>query len=136
MPVVEDFPPNYNEIKSVLGEHPEVKPIFAYGDTIYNPHARELRLDDEVHEKVHCQRQGANPDLWWTQYLYDPKFRLDEEVAAYGSQCAFVKKKVPRKVYEYFLDQVASALSAETYGGIISFAEARSKIRNFAKSVV
>lgn len=135
MKIVNDYPPNYRAIVDALGEQPSA--FFCYGDTIYNPSGREVPLDIEKHEEVHMKQQGDNPELWWFRYLSEPDFRFEQELEAYGTQYAIAKQAVGGgKLLEWALDNMSEAFASESYGSLISFAEARSKIRNFAKSVI
>lgn len=130
------FPPNYEMIKLVFPNCAEYKPIFAYGDTIYNPFKIEITKDLEIHEEVHSKRQGNNPAEWWGKYLSDREFRLQEEIIAYGTQYAWVSKlDMKTEIKNWLKDQMAQALSSETYGNLLSYGEAESKIRNYAKNV-
>lgn len=130
-----DYPPNYVAILEHLPEANNGHTIFCYGDTIYNPNGREITRDLEVHEGMHSAAQGGSPDLWWEQYLADTGFRLAQELEGYGAQYAFLKEHIHGKLREWVLDNMARALSGQTYGGMISFGEARSKIRNYQHTV-
>lgn len=129
-----DYPPLYQAIKEVLPNHG--KSIFCHGDTIYNPYNLEITEDLKVHEAVHQKQQGDNPNLWWSNYLSDKDFRLQQEIEAYGTQYAWVKKLDMKWVIkDWMKEKMAQALSGESYGNLISYAEAESKIRNYAKSI-
>ena len=134
MKITTDFPPNYANIVIAIPEVQNGKPIFCYGDTIYNPHKIEITKDLEAHEEVHRRQQGNNPDLWWEKYLQDPEFRLRQELEAYGIQYASVREFVHGRLREWVLDNIATALSGALYGNLLTFAEARSKVRNYAKN--
>ena len=127
-----DFPPNYNQILISIPKVADGKPIFCYGDTIHNPYKIHLTPDLIVHEEKHKEQQGIAPEVWWEKYLASVEFRFQQELEAYGTQYAFMKPHVHGKLREWLLDKLAEALSGELYGGIITFAEARSKIRNYA----
>lgn len=143
-----EYPPNYDLIKAAL--NPEAHAIFCYGKKIYNPSARELDPSIEHHESIHCKQQGTDIDGWYFKYLTDPAFRLSQELEAYGEQYKYTKRSLEAlndameggkklvigktDLLSYALDSMAYALSGVSYGGLISFAEARSKIRNYAKN--
>lgn len=132
MKKIQAYPPNIDVIRTVL--HPETGAIFCYGDTLYNPDNRKLSLDVEAHEMVHSEQQGDNPDAWWAKYLSDREFRLDQELQAYGRQWLFAKEHVKdKKLLEWAKESMALALSGESYGSLIAYGEAESKIRNYAK---
>ena len=63
--------------------------VIAYGDTIY--HSEPLDPSLIVHEAIHLQRQGKNPDEWYNKYIQDEKFRFGEEILAYRAQYKFLK---------------------------------------------
>lgn len=130
------YPPNYKELTDVLGDVSEFKPVFAYGDTIFNPFNREITPDVEYHEQVHSNQQAnfTSPEIWYIKYLNDAEFRLAQEIEAYGGQYAFGKERVSQnRLLDAFLDSLAFELSGKAYGSLISFGEARSKIRNYEK---
>ena len=133
MNIVEEFPPNIDEIRNALGDCSKSSPVYCYGDTIYNPHKRTITPDIEIHEQVHSRQQGQNPEVWWFQYLSDEKFRLKQEIEAYGEQYAFASKYVHGKMKEWLLDKLAWELSGDAYGNLISYQKAESRIRNFTK---
>ena len=123
MKEVRGFPPNYKEIEEVL--HPRRSAVFTYGDTIYIPYYEgSLSYDLIVHEETHKRQQGAKPDLWWTMYLKDPKFRLNQEVEAYRNQYRFFAKGRDRNMAYKFLYIIAHDLSSAMYGNIITHEEA------------
>lgn len=134
--IKKEFPPNYRDILDTFGDTLS-EAIFCYGEHIYNPHGRNVTPDLEAHEEAHMKQQGDNPKLWWDRYLTDKDFRLKQEIEAYGTQYAFVKNKgkMPNRLLSWGLDNMAVSLASETYGNIINFQEARSKIRNFAKNL-
>jgi hypothetical protein len=103
MKIKEEFPPNYAAITAILGEVDHRKPVFCYGDTIYNPFKVEVTADLHIHEEVHCKQQGEYPDIWWNQYLSDKDFRLHQEIEAYGTQLKFIMgiPEMPSKVIEW-----------------------------------
>lgn len=131
MKISDSFPPNIQDIRARLVVHGDV--IFCYGDTIYNPSKKELTEDLIVHEQVHSEQQGNLPDVWWFRYLNDDGFRLSQEIEAYGAQYALVKSKTHGTLREWILDRMADALSGDVYGNLLTFAEAKSKIRNYEK---
>lgn len=137
MKVIEDFPPNYQDILAALGDVSKAKPVFCYGDTIYNPFRRKITIDVEHHEEVHARQQGDDPALWYVKYLMDRSFRLSQEIEAYGAQYHFAKSKgVKGKLLSWLQDNLAWNLSGEAYGKLITYGEAVSKIRNYKPNVI
>ena len=136
MEIVNDYPPNWNLIETAFPKAKEWKAFFAYDGKIFNPFKSEIRSDNKIHEKTHFLQQGNNPDEWWFRYISDPSFRTQMEIEAYGAQVAFVKQKIGTGiVYECLLDECAQFLSSELYGNLLSFGQARSKIRNYTKGL-
>lgn len=79
-----EYPPNYAAIeKRFRLDYLKLKPFFAYGIHIYNPHRVQIPLELLEHERVHSARQGENPAGWWEHYIADDNFRLIEELAAH-----------------------------------------------------
>lgn len=141
MKISRTYPPHYEMIERAFPHSKEMRAVFCWGDTIYSPFSKEeVRPDLIEHEKVHSQQQGDNPFAWWYQYINDRKFRLGQEIAAYGAQVRYimdVTKGEPEsaKLVEYCLDESAKNLSSQLYGGLLTHNEARCKIRNFARSL-
>lgn len=136
MKILEQFPPNYALIKVAFPAIENHKPIFCYGDTIYNPFKITITADLDAHEAVHSNQQGDNPETWWNRYCTDPQFRLEQEIEAYGVQYKFIQdKKIPSKLFEWIKDRMVSALSGGVYGNLLTYGEAESKIRNYAKKI-
>lgn len=130
-----EYPPNYNEIIKVFPNLENHKPIFTYGETIYNPFKAELRPDIEHHESIHTKQQGDYPEVWWYQYLTDIQFRKEQEIEAYGEQLLFAKQAGAKgKLYDWIKEKIAQALSGELYKLDITYQEAESKIRNYVKT--
>ena len=128
-------PPNWEAIKKFFPEvdSPNWKPIFCYGDTIYNPTKQDLanRPDLIVHEEVHMKQQGKSPDFWWERYFLNPEFRLEQEVEAYRAQYKYMSKHIKdRETLAWFLSEISRDLSSELYGNIISKQDAWSRIRS------
>lgn len=119
MTLVRGYPPNY---KLIVAAFPAVKkhtPIFCYGKTIYYTHTSETDEAKIVHESVHSQRQGDNPDGWWNRYIDDEQFRFFEEMIAHRAEFAYFKNR-GRNVRRFQLHQIAKNLSGPLYGRMIS----------------
>ena len=129
-------PPNFGEIIKAFPSVNWERPLaFAYGDTVYH-NLEKMTEHLLIHESTHLHQQefGKKTKEWWDKYIQDPHFRVSQEIEAYGNQYKFVKARTNARGADNFLDQCAHALSGEIYNNAISFAEARSKIRNHAKN--
>lgn len=135
MKIEKSYPPNWREIETVFPDAEKHKAIFAYGDTIYNPFDVNVTADLVIHEGVHSMQQGDYPGSWWNKYFMDKDFRLEQELEAYGGQYSFIKDKMPRHLLDWKLDQIADSLAGTLYNTGITFGEAKSKIRQFSKSI-
>jgi hypothetical protein len=127
------YPPNYEEIKKHFPELEDFRPLFCYGDIIYNPFGYEVTKDLIIHENVHSKQQGRDVKGWYDKYFNDPKFRIDQEIPAYGEQFRYIKNNFNYKLQKKFLDHICFSLSGEFYGNMVSFQEAEQKIRNYIK---
>lgn len=139
MKIVNELPPEklLNGIRAA-GMAPDLtRTFFTYGDTIYNPGG--MNLPDHIieHEEVHCDQQAAyagGVDGWWSRYLLDPLFRVQQEAEAYGMQyrymCAHQKDRNART--RILLD-LAGFLSGPMYGRTINRQAAADLIKKHAK---
>lgn len=124
------FPPNIKELKKHFKINDNV--IFTYGDTVYIQKLRGISPDLMVHETVHRlqQQKEGGPEIWWGKFLEDKDFRLLQELSAYRTQykyiCTQVKDRNKRAI---ILSRLASDLSSEIYGSIITWSEATNKIK-------
>lgn len=106
-----------------------IKPVFAYGKILYNPHDCPIPDHLKVHELVHMMRQ-KDPQAWWKLYLSDPQFRLTEELLAYRAQYDFAKQWIKdRNQLAQFLNMIATELSSAMYGNLIDKIEATKQIK-------
>lgn len=133
MIIKETYPPNYELLKMSFPNLEAHVPIFCYGNIIYNPFKIEVTKSLEVHEEVHMKQQGNNIETWWIKYCTDPHFRLSQEIEAYGTQYALSLKIAPRKISDWVKEKCAQSLSGELYGNLLTYGEAESKIRKYAK---
>lgn len=130
MNISTEYPPNYRRIIEVLGTDDSA--VYCYGDTIYNPHGREITADIEVHEAVHSKQQGQYPELWCEKYLTDRDFRLSCEVEAYAVQYKFICKMLKgSSLIPWKLKKLADELSSPCYNLNITPVRARLMIKNF-----
>ncbi len=127
-----EFPPNMARILSTFPSLPETV-VFAYGDSIYNPHNMPLTEPLRIHELTHLAQQGNDPDGWWDNYIASSSFRLRQEVEAYSNEynCYRTNQKDRNRSARYLHD-CARRLSAGMYGSIISHSEAMKSIKQHA----
>jgi hypothetical protein len=130
MKIVIGRPPIFDEVKKHFNFDEKVT-VFTYGDTIYNPGNGFISDDLMVHESVHMDQQGNDPKSWWDKYLADCSFRLSQELEAYSKQWRFFKSRnKDRNAQMRFINGIASCLSSEMYGNIITKDEAIRKIKH------
>lgn len=139
-----NLPPNFAAIQAVLPVTKASPMVYTYGDTIYNV-VKDLPHHLTAHEEVHMHQQQSmdmGPEGWWAHYLHDPEFRTQQEIEAYARQYVVARNitgvghiRGASWALEDFMDQLASALSAPEYNSGLTFAQARSKIRNKVKEL-
>lgn len=128
MKIINQFPPNINQIVAKF-DLTGFNPVFAYGDTLYNPSGLPISQDLMIHEETHERQQEAyGRDQWWAMYLENGKFRLTQEVEAYREQYKFIKTVLNRKGRIGALNVFAENLSSALYGNIINKKEAKELI--------
>ena len=132
MKVVRGFSPNKNEIERILGIFKDS--VYCWGDVLYTPDlpvGEELPEDIYIHEQVHQKQQEnyAGPEAWWAKYLYNEKFRQEQEVEAFREQYQFVKEKTTNKIAKLCLFDLADNLRSPMYGLLLSHQEAEYLIR-------
>lgn len=139
MKIIDDRPPNFEDILKVFPEASRHGIVFAYGDKIYAPGMHTISQPIVAHESVHGARQldtprnsylEEGPEAWWTKYLIDPQFRFNEELLAhqaeYQSACM---EAVNRKHRKYYLKEIAKKLSSSLYGSMITTSEAMKQLK-------
>lgn len=129
MKELREYPPNYAELARTFPLEGN-KPLFAFGNTLYNPHGIEIPEDVWQHEYVHKQQQRdfSISELWWTRYMLDRDFRFTQEAEAFGAQYQFVKRNMPKAAKEALFD-FADQLSGPLYQLGITHQEAQEAIR-------
>ena len=113
MRTIFQYPPNYVAIRKAFDLR-GAKPIFAYGDVIFNPHKCLITPALRAHEEVHSARQGDDPAGWWKQYIASKEFRLAEELPAHVVEWQTLGGT------EEQLDFIAGRLAAPIYGPMVS----------------
>ncbi len=128
-PVVNDWPPNINEIRAVLPV--TERNIFAYDGKIFNPGGGKLGPELHAHEAVHFEQQRViGVEAWWVKFLADEKFRLAQEIPAHKAEYReFCKFNRDRNDQARCLRALGQRLAAPMYGGIITVNEAMKRIR-------
>lgn len=137
MTVSNEFPPIYDQIRAAFPAIRDCKPIFAWGDKIYNPDRIAMTAALFVHEGVHGQRQlgTAEPGTargedairqWWHRYIVDPRFRLMEELLAHAAEYRFYMNSPTsnRHLKRAALKVMGQRLASPLYGSLISVADA------------
>ena|SRR3990167_2183881 len=137
MKIIKGFPPNIDSIKLALGIYPDT--LYCFGDTIYYPEGKEVPDDVQVHEKVHIEQQNkySSPEVWWTKYLLDKEFRLEQELEAYALQYKWVREQYEdHRAHAECLFEISDNLRSPRYKLGISFGQAESKIRRKYKKMI
>ena len=130
MKVVETFPPLFREINEKFDVRG--KPvIYTYGDTVYNPSRITIPPYLMVHERVHSQQQGNEPEYWWRIYLANKDFRLAEELEAHIAELNYRGAMSPTSDREKLREEVATRLSSPIYGNMIDYVGARILLANY-----
>jgi len=139
--IINDYPPNINEIRKYLPIHDKV--VFTYGYRLFNP--KGYRIDPALmkHEMKHADQQAEYGMTgfwipakyriykWWRRYLRDKAFRLSQELPAYQSQYQEYAKilKDRNKLHNLTL-MLAKDLASPLYGSLLSTAQALEAIKN------
>jgi hypothetical protein len=137
MKMSHDLPPMLDAIRA-NGMDPVVeKTCFTYGDVIYNPGKLNVPPDMFAHEETHSFQQGGNPAGWWSRYLTDQWFRIDQEVEAFAVQYVWYGQHVShdRNARARFLFKLSALLAAPTYGSVIGSIAAQRMIQAAAGKV-
>ena len=127
--ILAEFPPNIDQIRKAF--RLSGAEIFAWDGTIYAPKSTGLPLHLIEHEKVHFrqQREAGGPQAWWSRYIEDPQFRLDQEMEATIVEFQVYSATHGRKQRRSFLDVLARRLSSPMYGGMITTKVAKARIK-------
>ncbi len=128
-PVVNDWPPNINEIRAVLPV--TERNIFAYDGKIFNPGGGKLPIELHAHEAVHFKQQAeVGVEAWWVRFLAEPDFRLSQEIPAHKEEHrVYCNHNRDRNDQARHLRALGKRLAAPMYGGIITINEAMKAIR-------
>lgn len=130
MRVLKQYPPNHKEISRVFGRGVIENAVFTYGDIVYSPKNDTLPPDLIAHEEEHERQQSmSHPEVWWDEYLRNPEFRANQELAAYVAQYRYACQHYPRHERRRLLKGLSSDLSGPMYGRVMTKAEAEIKIK-------
>lgn len=127
----QDWPPRIEQIEARFGKLPD-SVIFAWGDTIFVPGGAMLPPWLLEHELTHLDQQKdfGGVDPWWDRYLIDDGFRLEMELEAHQVEYKmFCRAHPDRNLRVQYLHSIASRLSDELYGSVITKGDAIKRIR-------
>lgn len=117
--VVKARPPNFEKIAAVFPGAAEPGVMFAYAGKVYAPGGVKVTRELDAHERVHIERQGADPDGWWDRYLRDEGFRFEEEYLAHRAEYrTFCKRHIDPVKRVKALQQIAGRLVSGLYGNL------------------
>jgi len=133
MTVVETLPPIYEDILNG-GMRQSPYAFYTYGDKIFNPSGQPIPADIIAHEEVHmAQQEKVGIEYWWSRYIDDQYFRIEQEVEAYAVQYRFMCNiRKDRNMRSKILMNFAGILASPTYGSVISTMAAYKMIKNKA----
>lgn len=139
MKVVQEYPPNYDDICKVFPEVKDKKGVlFCWGTTIFNPGGDPLSKPIMAHEELHCAQQHFGnllPSKWWARYLEDLTFRYDQELAAHAREYkVYCDLHKDRNVQVQYLYLIANRLASPMYGSMVKASMARQDIKDTASN--
>lgn len=127
MELIHARPPMYDEIADAFDVRG--KPIlFAWGNVIYAPQTSDISVPLLRHEEAHGKRQLQFEKIsgWWTRYINDPDFRLEEEkIGHIAEYLALLRNYSARNDRRRVLSFVAGKLASNLYRYSITKDEAR-----------
>lgn len=127
--VLHDKPTIYDELHRRFGVEWDDKVIITFYPYVYC----KVNLTPEkiIHESVHLKQQALiGVDIWWKNFLLDPVFRLQEELAAHRAEAQFIIKYIKNKNDQFqYLHRIAMNLSSSMYGKLITYQKALKLIK-------
>jgi hypothetical protein len=128
--IVRAYPPNYTAIVTSIPGARNPNVVYTYGDTVYTGNSpAQLPADLAEHEAVHAEQQAVmSVEAWWSCYLADKQFRLEQELAAYRVQYKYVQSFASRTQRRTVLSHIISALASPIYGNVVNREQARELI--------
>lgn len=121
-------PKIYSKLHDKFGVDWDKGIIITCGETIHCKH--QLQPQKVHHEVTHTlQQEEIGEDNWWTKYLSDVSFRLEQEVQAYEVEAKWIMDNVKDKNLRYELIRgIWIDLSSSIYGNIVTFEQAKTLI--------
>lgn len=137
MKIVIGPPPVLDDILA-HGMHPHQNVVYTYADTLYNPSGTDIPDHVMHHEETHAEQQGhteKGAEKWWSRYLVDAYFRIDQEAEAYARQYDFVCQTVlDRNQRNKVLIRLSQSLASPVYGHILTPSASFSMIKSKSKT--
>lgn len=132
--VVNDFPPNFDQLAEVFNLSRSTNVIITYGDTVYNPYNCHISEATLAHEMIHAKQQKKlGKDKYVARYISDIEFRIKSEIEAYGAELVFIQGKDGKKVALETVRKLAQNLSSSVYGNVILEEDAYKQLIKFIK---
>jgi len=129
MKILIEYPPIIDKIDEAFKCRDD-QVIYAWGDTIYNPHGIQIPQFLIEHEKAHGRRQAEGIEAWWDKYIEDVEFRYNEELIAHATEHKFRLRGVKdRNEQSRILMQSASRLVSPLYGKMTNLNQAMKDIK-------
>jgi len=127
-----DRPPNWDKIVEAFKPNWEHVAV-TYGDTIHAKYPEKISKDIMHHEEVHLKQQEYSNEKaveWWDRYIADKNFRYQQEAEAYRAQYKYLKERTKdRNLLARNAHLLATKLSSELYGSVVTHSEALKVIR-------
>lgn len=121
--VLETLPPNFKQIELYITSgsfKPAKGEIYPYAPYIFNPNKTYIDPPLLIHLFTHIsQQEKIGVKEWWSRYLKDKHFRLNEEIRAFQAQFHEIKSTVKdrerlNKIVHYLsLDLMAYGLARD-----------------------
>jgi hypothetical protein len=114
--IINELPPNFEQVRAAFPKADGEGVIFAYDGNIYNPGGKPIPPALIAHESVHLDRQKVTgADMWWDMYLNDNEFRYTEELLAHVAEFKVQRFDNDRNVGARLLMVTALRLVAPLY---------------------
>ncbi len=130
MIIVEERPPNYQDIIKVFPSAKNRGVIFTYGEYLYNPDGVYIGKGLKAHEGLHGEQQEKyGVEQWWEDYLDSLGFRFHEELMAHRAEYQ-AELGYGRRYARQSLKSIAKRFSSPLYGNFCTYEKARKLIQN------
>jgi hypothetical protein len=114
--IKDEYPPNFELIRSAFPNAENHGVIFAYDGRVYNPSGNTIPPALLAHEGVHLRRQAeGTADTWWHSYIRDSEFRYHEELLAHAAEFKASRSHGDRNAGAALLQRTAMRLIAPLY---------------------